>query len=190
MYRINAVKNIVIGDTSTKWKFRQHWKNKLLRWQVKVKTWIKIGQPTLISVLIKGESLFSRIPPFITHRSCDQILLSMSAMVESCHSHMGSQMGLVGSRLNPTCLLTWEVLFIYVPLNLHSKGRRQVKVKTWIKRGGCPLISVLIEGGSLLFQIFILLKKIAYLVINFLYQCLVWVWTFVRNIMHYWKLEE
>ena len=56
--------------------------------QVKVKTWIKIAEPTLISVLIKGESLFfqsllkgnlcfSSFPPFKTHISCDQFLISM-----------------------------------------------------------------------------------------------------------------
>ena len=30
--------------------------------QVKVKTWIKIAEPTLISVLIKGESLLFQFP--------------------------------------------------------------------------------------------------------------------------------
>ena len=69
-----------------------------------------------------------------------------------------------------------NALFIYVPWTL--QGRRQVQ--TWIKIRGPPLISVLIKGGSLLFQ-FSHPFKLTYLVTNSLYQCLVWVWVSVRN---------
>ena len=58
--------------------------------QVKVKTWIKIAEPTLISVLIEGESLF--FPPFKTHISSDQFLISVLSLGMSigkkCHALM------------------------------------------------------------------------------------------------------
>ena len=48
--------------------------------QVKVKIWIKIAEPTLISVLIKGGSLLFQFPPFKTRISCDQFLTSMFSL--------------------------------------------------------------------------------------------------------------
>ena len=48
---------------------------------VKLQTWIKIAEPTLISVLIKGGSLlFQLIPPFKIHISCHQFLISMFSL--------------------------------------------------------------------------------------------------------------
>ena len=45
--------------------------------QGKIKTWIKIAEQTLISVLIKGQSLLSSFPPFKIHISWDQSIISM-----------------------------------------------------------------------------------------------------------------
>ena len=48
--------------------------------QVKIKAWIKIAEPTLIPVLIKGGSFLSSFPPFKTHIPCDQFLISMFSL--------------------------------------------------------------------------------------------------------------
>ena len=99
------------------------------RRQVEVKTWIKMGELPLISVLIKGESLLFQIPTL----QYSHILWPNTVTV--CIGGImpfppGILMGLVGSCLNPAFPLTQEVLFIHVPLNLHFQGRGQVKLKT------------------------------------------------------------
>ena len=48
--------------------------------QGKIKTWIKIAEPTLISVLIKGQSLLSSFPPFKIHISWDQSIIWMFSL--------------------------------------------------------------------------------------------------------------
>ena len=48
--------------------------------QVKVKTRIKIAEPTLISVIIKGDPCFSSFPSFKTHIFCNQFLMSMFSL--------------------------------------------------------------------------------------------------------------
>ena len=62
------------------------------------------------------------------------------------------------------------------------KGRRQVKIKTWRQRGGCPLISVLSKGGSVVFQIPFfsnshILRPVPYIKVSYME----WVSAFVRT---------
>ena len=51
--------------------------------QGKIKAWIKIAEPTLIPVLIKGGSFLFSFPPFKTHIPCDQFHISMFTLGRS-----------------------------------------------------------------------------------------------------------